>query len=270
MSAALREASDKDLATIWPAARAAHLFSTADEFRAWRDLAPWRVRIDERGDAALLVPWRSHMDLLALKALWCSPGRVPRLLDDVRAVARGHGFSRLVSPLLAEEAVRPYLRGGMEVREEIVALRAAPSAITRATPPDGVRLRRASIGDVKGIAAVEAACFDEFWRHEADDIRRELADARLTLACEGRAVLGYTLSGVSQGNVTLGRLAVAPAAQRRGIARALLSDVAEYAERYGAQAVTLCTQGDNAASRGLYAVCGFRQLPGRLVIAVDL
>ena len=266
---ALREASDEDLATIWPAARAAHLFPSADEFRSWRDRAPWHVLVNDRGDAALVVPWRAHLDLLAVRALWCPPGRVPGLLDDLRAVAREHGFRGLVSPLLAEEAVGPYVRGNMEVRERIVALRAAPSAVPRPAPPAGVLLRRATPGDAEDVAAVEGACFDDFWRHGADDIRSDLPADRLMLACEGRSVLGYTLSGATRGNVALGRLAVTPAAQRRGIGRALVADVAEYAEQCRATAITLCTQEINAASRALYAACGFRELPGTLVIATD-
>lgn len=269
MSRSLHEATEAELQQLWPAVRASHLFASPGAFRVSRDRAPWCVQTNERGDAALMTPWRSHLDLLALRALWCSQARIPAVLDELRTLAREHGFSRLVSPLLAEEAARPYLRAGMTPKERIVALRASPDAVVRTRVPEGVVLRAAAVADSEQIAAIETASFDDFWRHGVDEIRGELADGRLVVACSGDEVLGYTLSGAVHGSATLGRLAVRPSARRQGIGSALLSEVAEYAEREGAAAITICTQRSNAASRALYARSGWRELHGGLVIAVD-
>lgn len=53
-------------------------------------------------------------------------------------------------------------------------------------------------------------------------------------------------------------LAVAPAARRRGVARALLDDAAETARALGATGVALDTGLENAPARALYASLGFQ------------
>lgn len=52
-------------------------------------------------------------------------------------------------------------------------------------------------------------------------------------------------------------LAVDPAAQRRGVGRALLVAAIEEARRRGARRLTLNVLGTNPGARALYAACGF-------------
>lgn len=54
-------------------------------------------------------------------------------------------------------------------------------------------------------------------------------------------------------------LAVAGPAQRRGVARALLDDVARHAGEYGAAGVALDTGLENTAAQALYEACGFER-----------
>ena len=102
MSGILRPAQRPDLAWLWPAVRTAQIFDSTAELEAFWSEAPWRVRVNARGEAAVLVRWREHLDMLAIKGLWCSERRVPLLLEDLRAVARAQGFGRLLSPLLPD------------------------------------------------------------------------------------------------------------------------------------------------------------------------
>lgn len=57
--------------------------------------------------------------------------------------------------------------------------------------------------------------------------------------------------------LSINELAVAPAAQGRGIGRALLDAAVADAERRGAKKVTLRVLGQNAGARRLYERCGF-------------
>ncbi|MDP2232575.1 MAG: GNAT family N-acetyltransferase, partial [Actinomycetota bacterium] len=164
---------------------------------------------------------------------------------------------------------RPWLGAGLRPHEAIVALRAHPGHVARAEPPSGVTLRLATTQDFPGILAADSLCFDEFWGYGPVELSHYAARERLVVADSVSGVIGYTLSTVSRGVGTLGRLAVVPQVRRRGIGAALLSDVAAYAERARASALSLCTQEHNTASRALYKAAGMRELAGRLVFAMD-
>jgi len=286
-----RPADDREVMQLWPAVRAARLFATPDEFRAFRDAGPWRVRLTRRGDATLLDRWRAHLDVLALRGVWAPSWRIASVVADARAVAEAHGLGRVLSPLLDVGALGPYLATGMVETERIIALQAPPSHVVHAEVPDGVALRSGSAEDLPAVFRLDALCFNEFWRHTAADTTPLGVGDRLMLAVNvadepggpggpsagaqtgsaggSETVLGYTLATKVAGTVTLARLAVAPQARRTGIASALLADAAQWAARNGADALTLTTQEANTASRALYARAGLVELSGRYAFAID-
>ena len=269
MSARLRTATDAEMEAIWPAVSSAHLFSTEEAFREWRDEAPWRFQMNDAGDAVVLERWREHLDVLSIRSMWCPPRRLPDVLDGVRAIASDHGLARVMSPLVDVSAARPYLRTGMEECDRLVALQGRVTRVRRSMPPQGVALRRATPDDIEDIAALERATFDGFWRRGASEIECSIRSDRAVVARTAADLVGYTLSTVSRGAGTLGRLAVAEEARCIGIGRALVADVAAGFERQGVMMMALCTQRANRASRALYAACGLRELPGTLVFAID-
>jgi ribosomal protein S18 acetylase RimI-like enzyme len=112
---------------------------------------------------------------------------------------------------------------------------------------------------------IDAECFNDFWRYDADRLSRYFVEDRLMVAEGSQGVIGYTLSTVVRGSGTLGRLAVRPSARHRGIGEALLHDALAYLVRTGVETVSLCTQEDNQASRALYRKIGMTELTGRLV-----
>lgn len=267
MSGILRPAGHADLSWLWPAVRTAQIFDTAVELEEFWSEAPWRVRVNARGEAAVLVRWREHLDLLAIKGLWCSERRVPLLLEDLRSVARAQGFGRLLSPLLPADAGRPYEDAGMKVVQEIVLLRLELHRRDRLleAPDAAARLRVGSLADLGAVLAVDNAAFESFWRYDPPLLSRYVGSERLGVAEAGGEVVGYTLCTVRRGEGSLGRLAVVPRMQGKGIGAVLLEDAVAYLERNGADRVTLCTQAENARSRSLYAHAGFREIPGMLL-----
>jgi GNAT superfamily N-acetyltransferase len=82
-------------------------------------------------------------------------------------------------------------------------------------------------------------------------------------------VIGYVTCALWGSTVTVGRLAVAPDRRRKGIGGALMSDVAQWAQKAGAFTIGLCTQEDNAESRALYSACGLTELPEHYVLAAS-
>jgi GNAT superfamily N-acetyltransferase len=268
-------ATMEEVRRLWPAVSAAHIFETPDELERWWREAPWRVRVTAAGEGAVLGRWRRELDLLAVRGLWCSPRRVPALIDDLRLVAKAEGFSRLLGPLVPEEAVRSYLESGMTLYQRIVVYRRRATAATVPLSlhpgglPDHVTVREAAPKDADAILRMDSVCFDEFWRYDEEHVISALAGGRGALAEVGGEAIGYTLSTLYGAEATVGRLAVVPLHRRSGVGSALLADAVAFTTGRGAAAVTLCTQEENAASRGLYRRAGFREAPGRLVSTVS-
>lgn len=223
--------------------------------------------MDEDGRAAVLERWREHLDILAIKGVWCAQRDLPQVLHDVRGIARQHGFGRIMSPLISRDDAGPYRAEGMEAIETIVALRSnlrspAPSSSQEPASFDILLGTQADAGD---LLHVDTACFPSFWKYGPASIASILADGRVAMATESDQVIGYTWCTIDRGIGTLGRLAVLPEARGRGIGGALLADALGFMARNGADAASLCTQEDNSVSRALYDRAGFRELPGRLV-----
>lgn len=228
---------------------------------------PWRVRVTERGEAAVLGRWREHLDDCAIFGLWCSPRRVPLIVTDLLQVARDQGFGRLVGPLVPEREAAPYLEAGLRVVERVVVMRmSVPRRGQAAFPaPAGVSVREATASDLDGLLRLDAACFEPFWRYDRSSLTRLLGSDRVAVGVLDSRIVGYTLSTSRGGDGSLGRLAVAPAARRRGVGRMLAEEAVSWLAGSGARRLVLSTQEGNAASRALYASMGFGDSGDRLV-----
>ena len=269
-SGTLHAAGPDEREALWPAVEAARLFDSRERFERFCAEVPWRVQVTARGEAVVAEEWRSHLDVLALRGLWASSDRVPALVGQIGRIAAEHGFGRILSPLVASDAAPVYERAGLSVHGTVVALcldRATRSRGEIRTPP-GVRMRPGEVDDLPRLVAIDAECFDGFWRSAAARLARHFAEDRIVVAEGPEGVIGYTLATVIRQSGTLGRLAVAPAARRLGIGEALLREALGHLVETGAGTVSLCTQEENVASRGLYRKVGLTELTGRLVFLI--
>lgn len=266
MSLRLHPAKDSEVDRIWPAVKAAHLFDAPEAFDAFRMGGPWRILVGRDGKGAVVERWRAHLDILAIRGLWCSRQEIPDAVEEVARVAREQGFGHVLSPLVPRESAPDYERAGMRLTQSIVAMRCdlnrSPAG---AQMPAHCTLRPARVDDLPAILGVDHSSFDEFWWYGQDQLTDYLARDRMVLAEVNAQVIGYTLCTVERGVATLGRLAVSPADRRCGVGSGLLSDAMVYSRRAGARYLSLCTQEENAASRALYRAAGMRELFGRLV-----
>lgn len=242
---------------------------SADDLRAFHAAGPWRVRVTERGEAALLDRWKAGSEVLSIRGVWCSAHHVPAFVGDAIAVARSQGFDRVLSPLVPLEYLGPYLSAGFEVVQRIVAIQGRPNLVLPADPPLGVHVRRGGEADVEALAQLDAVCFDEFWRWRAEDLARFLSTERLGLAeTDDGDLIGYTLATVNRGAATLTRLGTRPEYRRHGVGRALLADAAAWSARSGADTFALCTQEENRAARSLYLAAGLTELDERYALVM--
>lgn len=267
MSGSTRPARAEDVSRLWPAVKAARLMASADELAAFREAGPWRVRVNDFGEALLLAPWRSHLSMLAIRGLWAAPHRVTALVDDAAAVARAQGFSEVLSPLATEAELPAYLSAGMQVLEPIVALQGLAQDIAARPVISTVGVQIATRADLDAVVGLDAACFDEFWRYGPHEVGECMTHDRVTLAEKHGVLVGYATCSLHGASATVGRLAVSPEARRQGVASALLRDAASFALRSEAFAITLCTQRANADSRALYETMSFRELPETYTLA---
>src|SRR5690606_1400281 len=81
--------------------------------------------------------------------------------------------------------------------------------------------------------------------------------ARLRVAREGGEVLGYVLFWHVADEIHLLNVAVAPAARRRGVGRALVEEVLAYGRGAAAAKVLLEVRASNVAALRLYESLGF-------------
>lgn len=284
MSGLTRPATVSELAWIAAPAVRAQLVEDCAELVAIAESEPWRVRVTEKGEAALLARWREHLDFCAVLGLWCSPRRVPMLVTDLLEVARAQGFGRLLGPLVPEGSSRPYLEAGLRVAERVVVMRldlrqraralagarasaeADPDgAAARSTRVPGLMVSDAGADELDGILEVDGACFGPFWRYDRAGLERLARTGRLAVGRLDGRVVGYTLATCRAGDGSLGRLAVLPAARRGGVGRAMADEAADWMASQGSRSVVLSTQEDNTASRSLYHAMGFAETGDVLV-----
>ncbi|MDF8265154.1 GNAT family N-acetyltransferase [Luteipulveratus flavus] len=110
-------------------------------------------------------------------------------------------------------------------------------------------------------------------RAEVADLLWELVDdspqdASLVVAMVGDDLAGFGfwrryIRPTYRPHADLEKLAVAKEFQRRGIARALVTELARTAREAGVEMLTLDFRGDNEGAERLYVSCGFREY-GRL------
>ncbi|MBA4370476.1 MAG: hypothetical protein C0418_02725 [Coriobacteriaceae bacterium] len=267
MKASLRRAGPADLAAVWPAVSAARLFATPYDLEYFARVVPWGVQVTPGGEAVVLERWREHLDILAMRGVWCAERRVPAIVGQVRAIAADLGFGRVLSPLVSEGAAEAYRRAGMMRVERIVSLRldGPPRDVRSVAPPPGVVLAEGGRDDLDALLGADEECFDGFWHYDRASLERYLSVERAGLALREGQVIGYTLCTVHAGVGTLGRLAVVPGERGRGVGSALLSDALAHMGREGATSVSLCTQESNDGSRRMYARAGMRESPARVV-----
>lgn len=267
MSGLTHPASTTEAKKLWPAVRAAHIIANRDEFMRYHEGHPEWVRVSRAGDVLVLGRWRAHLDLLAIRGLWAPIERMGPLLDQVRLLAESWGRGGIVSPLVAESLAGPYREAGMADRVRLVAFTRAVGAATepRSLRSRGVRL--ATADDLPALVDVDGRCFDAFWLMGPEEFARSFASERLTVyEHPDGGIVGYAACALSGASVTISRLAVLPETRRCGIATALLAECVSWSREVRALGVSLCTQEENLASRGLYVMMGFVEMVERYVL----
>ena len=112
-------------------------------------------------------------------------------------------------------------------------------------------------GDLPGVAALHACCFDEPWRPELIERIARAPGGFGLLWRNGGEPLGFILGRSNGARGEVLSLGVAPAARQRGVARALMNAAIDGVSRRGLRELYLEVAEDNDAALCLYRELGF-------------
>ena len=209
--------------------------------------------------------WRGADGLAYVTPVAETPPASVAMVRHCCELLSGQGYSEVVTGALGRREQRGFLQAGFEVREELHLLSRSLRDLPRAGPAP---LRRGHRRDRQRVLEVDALAFPPFWRLDDAGMTEALSatrSARLRVADEGE-VVGYAVSGRSGTKGYLQRLAVHPAAQGRGLGRALVIDGLRWMRRHGADQVVVNTQIGNQRALALYSRLGFRLEPSGLAV----
>ncbi len=114
-----------------------------------------------------------------------------------------------------------------------------------------------AVGDVPGVAAIEAESFYDAWNENM--LQNELDNALTTyIVMEvAGALVGYAGFWLVAGEAQVTRVAVAEAERGQGFGTQLTAAMVTKAWEMGAEAVTLEVRESNVAAQKAYLTCGF-------------
>jgi GNAT superfamily N-acetyltransferase len=97
-------------------------------------------------------------------------------------------------------------------------------------------------------------------RLDVDALRAKAADEHLFVATVGNTLVGCAFASIRDDCVYVGKLAVAAAARRRGVARALIDAAARLARDHGRTALELQTRIELTENHATFAALGFAKV----------
>lgn len=178
-------------------------------------------------------------------------------LPPVIEVLRARGVQQLIW-MDQQGWMGPYLSAwDFDLLTEVVTLVKSDRRVPTVNAT-GVRLRPALGADVPAVTVVDQAAFTPPWWHSETGMRQWLAEASHVIVVEvAGEVVGYTAGKVRSRQAHLGRIAVHPDCQGRGVGGVLLREMLHTFWQAGAERVSLNTQRDNTRSMRLYQRFGF-------------
>lgn len=120
-----------------------------------------------------------------------------------------------------------------------------------------IEVRDVRRSDLRSIMAIDAAVYPSAWTKRLWTQELNRAGRVYRCAVVDRSVVGVAGILLTLDEAHVMTVAVAPSAQRRGVATTLMIDAAHQAIAAGATAMTLEVRESNAAAQALYSRFGF-------------
>jgi ribosomal-protein-alanine N-acetyltransferase len=172
------------------------------------------------------------------------------------------GFSGSVSSLVIREEIKKLLKdsGFMKI-DQVVVLVWENTQASWPKPNQEAVVRLMLNEDFPKVHEVDQLAFGLIWRNSISQLKAayEAAFSATVVEIDGE-IQGYQISTVNPQGGHLGRLAVNPAYQKRGLGGRLLTDLLDRFQDRGILEVTVNTQLSNQRSLDFYRKFGFKQL----------
>ena len=121
-----------------------------------------------------------------------------------------------------------------------------------------IKIREMTLDDLPQVLKVDALAFDPLWQNSDSLLELAFDSACLaTVASDEAGIIGYQISNPTQYGAHLGRLAVHPRAQRKGVGYALVRHLQDFCSRAQMGRISVNTQNTNMGSLSLYHKAGF-------------
>lgn len=149
---------------------------------------------------------------------------------------------------------------GFQVQNQLISLATNQISGVRSDAHPKILIRPMRLSDLAEINELDRLCFSSPWQlaHASlEKCYRSSAYASVA-SIEGQPV-AYQMTTRFLDHLHLARVAVHPDCQGKGIAKAVLFDLADHFEGSGIDSISVNTQVDNLASLALYASLGFQQ-----------
>jgi [ribosomal protein S18]-alanine N-acetyltransferase len=130
------------------------------------------------------------------------------------------------------------------------------TSTARAEPRSDPAVRALTLGDLDDVMAIENVVYPFPWTR-GNFVDSVAAGHRARVAVDAAGLLGYYVAMAGVDEMHLLNITVAPAAQRRGLARRLLVDLVQHAASVGAERVWLEVRASNAVAQMAYRQLGF-------------
>ncbi|MBQ2930916.1 MAG: ribosomal protein S18-alanine N-acetyltransferase [Clostridia bacterium] len=121
-------------------------------------------------------------------------------------------------------------------------------------------IRRMTVEDVDGVAAVEAATFPTPWSRDAFASEMKNVAARYLVAEKDGKVIGYAGAWIILDESHITNIAVLKDERGQGIGRRLTEGLMQYLSNLGAAYATLEVRKSNEVAQNLYKSLGFIKL----------
>ena len=122
------------------------------------------------------------------------------------------------------------------------------------------QIRRMTMEDVDGVAAVEAATFPTPWSRDAFASEMRNVAARYLVAEKDGRIIGYAGAWIILDESHITNIAVLRDERGQGIGRALTAALLQYLSNLGAAYATLEVRKSNEIAQNLYKSLGFIKL----------
>ena len=123
-------------------------------------------------------------------------------------------------------------------------------------------IRRMTAADVSTVHEIEVATFASPWSRESllNEMERNACARYLVAVDEGGAVAAYAGAWIIFDEAHITNVAVEKAQRGKGVGRAIMAALVQYAANLGAQYMTLEVRRGNAVAQTLYKSMGFQEL----------